>query len=158
MNKNLKLVGLLAGIFVTGSVTGALLTTRFGRNWIQQRAVPEQWASHHVRKLAEKLELKEDQVEQLRPIIRRNMEEMGRLRSECVKDTRVVAERMEREIAEKLTPEQKIKFDEYNREKRERMKKHLQRKAEGTPQEGSAPAGSPSPSPTSAPAPRDSGI
>ena len=38
MNKNLKLVGLLAGIFVTGSVTGALLTTRFGRDWLKQRA------------------------------------------------------------------------------------------------------------------------
>ena len=140
MNKNLKLVGLLAGIFVTGSVTGALLTTRFGRDWLKQRAVPEQWASHHVRKLAEKLELKEDQVEQLRPIIQRNMEEMGRLRSECVKDTRVVAERMEREIAAKLTPEQKIKFDEYNREKRERMKKHMQKKTEGLRPEGEAPA------------------
>ena len=141
MNKNLKLVGLLAGIFVTGSVTGALLTTRFGRDWLKQRAVPEQWASHHVRKLAEKLELKNDQVEQLRPIIQRNMEEMGRLRSECVKDTRVVAERMEREISEKLTPEQKIKFDEYNREKRERMKKHMQKKTEGVRPEGEAPAG-----------------
>ena len=140
MNKNLKLVGLLAGIFVTGSVTGALLTTRFGRDWLKQRAVPEQWASHHVRKLAEKLELKEDQLEQLRPIIQRNMEEMGRLRSECVKDTRVVAERMEREIAAKLTPEQKIKFDEYNREKRERMKKHMQKKTEGLRPEGEAPA------------------
>lgn len=136
MNKNLKLVGLLAGIFVTGSVTGALLTTRFGRDWLKQRAAPEQWASHHVRKLAEKLELKEDQVEQLRPIIRRNMEEMGRLRSECVKDTHVVAERMEREISEKLTPEQKVKFDEYNREKRERMKKFMQKKSGGPRPEG----------------------
>jgi Spy/CpxP family protein refolding chaperone len=147
MNKNLKLVGLLAGIFVTGSVTGALLTTRFGRDWFKQRAVPEQWASHHVRKLAEKLELKEAQVEQLRPIIQRNMAEMGRLRSECVKDTRVVAERMEREIAEKLTPEQKIKFDEYNREKRERMKKFMQKKSGGPRPEEGLPAGAPPPPP-----------
>ena len=153
MNKNLKLVGLLAGIFVTGSVTGALLTTRFGRNWIQQRAVPEQWASHHVRKLAEKLELKEEQIEELRPIIQRNMEEMGRLRSECVKDTRVVAERMEREIAEKLTPEQKIKFDEYNREKRERIKKHMQKKPGDPKPKEAAPAGS-----SSVPAPREPGV
>lgn len=141
MNKNLKLVSLLAGIFVTGSVTGALLTTRFGRDWLKQRAVPEQWASHHVRKLTEKLELKEDQVEQLRPIIQRNMEEMGRLRSECVKDTRVVAERMEREISAKLTPEQKVKFDEYNRQKRERMKKLMQKKPAGPRPEGERPAG-----------------
>lgn len=155
MNKNLKLVGLLAGIFVTGSVTGALLTTRFGRDWLKQRAVPEQWASHHVRKLAEKLELQEDQIEQLRPIIRRNMEEMGRLRSECVKDTRVVAERMEREIAEKLTPEQKIKFDEYNRQKRERLKKHLQKKPGDPKPPETAPAGSAPPS--SAP-PREAGV
>ncbi len=142
MNKNLKLVALLAGIFVTGSVTGALLTTRFGRNWAPPRPAPEQWASRHVSKLTETLGLKEDQVEQLRPIIQRNVEEMGRLRSECVKDTRVVAERMEREISEKLTPEQKIKFDEYNREKRERMKKHMQKKTEGSRPEGEAPAGS----------------
>ena len=145
MNKPWKLVVLLAGIFVAGSVTGGLLTARFGRNWVAQRAAPDQWAPIHLRKLAGRLELKPEQVEQLRPIIRRNMEEMGRLRGDCLKETRVVVERMEREIAAQLSPEQRVKFDDYNREKRERMQKLMQKRSGGPRPEGERREGPPPP-------------
>lgn len=128
MNKPWKLVLLLSGIFVTGSVTGALLTARFGRHWVSQRAAPEQWAPVHLRKLSERLGLDDAQVQRLQPIVRRNMEEIGRLRSDCMKDIRVAVERMEREISDQLTPEQRSRFEEYNREKRERMRKFMQKK------------------------------
>lgn len=128
MNKPWKLVLLLTGIFLAGGVAGVFLTVRFGRHWISQRAAPDQWASIHVRKLAERLELKPEQVEQIRPIIRRNMEELGRVRIESMTATRAIFERMEKEITERLTPEQRTKFEEYNREKRERLRKMMQKK------------------------------
>ncbi|MFZ5493923.1 MAG: hypothetical protein ACOZE5_01115 [Verrucomicrobiota bacterium] len=136
MNRPWKLVLLLAGIFLAGGVTGAFLTVQLGRNWIKQRAAPEQWAPLHLRQLARRLELRPEQMEQLRPIIRRNMEELGRLRTECVKETRVVVERMEREIAARLSPEQRAKFDQYNREKRERLQKMMQKRPGGPRPEG----------------------
>lgn len=150
-NKPWKFLVLLTGIFVAGTLTGGLLTARFGRNWLAQRAAPDQWAPIHLRKLAGRLELNPEQVEKLRPIIRRNMEELGRLRSDCVKDSRVVVERMEREIAAQLTPEQRVRFDEYNREKRERMQKMMQKRPGGPRPEGERPAGPPPPPPEAAP-------
>ncbi len=126
MNKSWKLVLLLAGIFLAGSVTGAFLTVRFGRDWIAQRAEPEQWANHHIRKLVDRLELKPAQVDELKPIIQRNMEELVKRRSDFMAASRAIFERLEKQISERLTPEQRVKFEEYNREKRERMKKRAE--------------------------------
>ncbi len=159
MNKAWKLVLLLTGIFLAGGVTGAFLTVRFGRNWINQRMATEKWAPDHLRKLAERLDLKPDQVEKLKPIVHRNMEELGRLRSQSMTETRAVFERMEREIAAQLTPEQRAKFEEYNREKRERMRKLMERRADGERREGARPEKRPegAPPPPPGAAPRDPG-
>jgi Spy/CpxP family protein refolding chaperone len=129
MNRPWKLVLLLSGIFLAGGVTGSLLTFHFGRQWLNQRPPPEQWAPVHLQKLSRRLELTPAQVEQLRPIIRRHMEELGRVRSESLGASRGLVERMQREIAEQLTPEQREKFDDYNRQMRERMRKFMQKKA-----------------------------
>lgn len=131
MNKPWKLVLLLAGIFLAGGVTGALVAVKFGRNWVAPRNAPEQWAPMQLRRLVERLDLKPDQVEQIRPIIRRNMEELSRLRADSMSGTRTLFERMEREISAQLSPGQKIKFDEYNRQMRERMHKLMQKRPGG---------------------------
>lgn len=131
MNKPWKLVLLLVGIFLAGGVTGALVAMKFGRNWGPARTAPDQWPQMHLRQLAQRLELKPEQIDQLKPIIKRNMEELAKLRSESMMGTRAVFEKMEREIAAQLTPEQKTKFDEYNRQMRERMRKFMQKRPGG---------------------------
>jgi Spy/CpxP family protein refolding chaperone len=131
MNKPWKLILLLVGIFVAGGATGVFLTVRFGRQWIVKRTAPEQWAPMHLRLLEERLDLTHEQVEQLKPIVRRNMEELGRMRAQSMSEGRAVMERMQREIAEKLTPEQRVKFDELNREMRERFRKFMPRRPGG---------------------------
>lgn len=123
MDNRWKLVLVLAGIFLAGIVTGAFGTRRFGRDWVAKRPGPDQWAPNHLRRLSERLDLLPDQQEQLRPIVRRNMEELGRVRNECLVATKGVFERMEREISERLTPGQRLKYDQLNKEMRERVKK-----------------------------------
>jgi Spy/CpxP family protein refolding chaperone len=135
MNKPWKLVLLLAGIFLAGGATGALLTVKLGRNWGAARPGPGQWSDGHLRRLAQRLELQPGQIDQLKPVIRRNMEEIARLRAESMTQTRAVFDRMEREISALLTPEQRIKFEESNREMRERMRKFMQKRA-GAPGQG----------------------
>ncbi len=125
MNKPWKLVLLLTGIFLAGGVTGALITMRVGRNLPAKRAEPGQWEHQQLKRLAQKLDLQPEQVEQLRPIVRRNMEVIGRLRNQSMTETRAVFERMQREIAEKLTPEQRTKFEQMNKEFRERARKFM---------------------------------
>lgn len=151
MNKPWKLVLLLAGIFLAGGVTGSLLTLHLGRQWLQQRPAPEQWAPVHLQKLSKRLELTPAQVEQLRPIIRRHMEELGRVRSESLGVSRGLMERMQKEIAEQLTPEQRVKFDEYNRQMRERMRKLMQKKAGEPRGRGERPDAPPPPADTPRP-------
>ncbi len=128
MNKPWKLVLVLLGIFIAGGVTGAFVTLRFGREWVVKRPGPDQWAPNHLKRLTERLKLLPDQQEELRPILRRRMEELGRIRSESITATKSIFEQMEREVSEKLTPEQRIKYDQLNKEMRERAKKVMPEK------------------------------
>jgi len=123
MNQPWKLVLLLAGIFIAGGVTGAFVGQKVLRGKFLQRPMPEQWAPWHLKRLAERLDLKPEQQDALRPIIKRNVDELNRLRSTSMAETKLILERMEREVAEKLTPEQRAKFEKQNQEFRERIRK-----------------------------------
>lgn len=147
MKSTWKLVLLLVGIFLAGGVAGSFLTLRFKRVQPPERPAPAKWTEGHIRKLSERLDLQPEQVEQLKPIIGRNMEELGRLRTESVAASRVVIERMEKEISDKLTPEQRVKFEEYSREKRERLRQFMQKRAEEGRSKGEHPAEGATPPP-----------
>ncbi len=118
-----KLVLLLAGIFIAGGVTGAFVGQKVLQAKFSKRPMPEQWAPWHLKRLAERLELKPEQQEELRPIIKRNMDELNHLRTAAMAETKVVLERMEREVSEKLTSEQRTRFEKQNQEFRERARK-----------------------------------
>jgi len=155
MNKPWIVILVLIGIFAAGGVTGSFVTFRVFRERIVNRPVPEEWAPKHLKKLGERLNLTPEQTEQLRPIIRRNMEQLGRLRNQSMAETRVVVEAMQREISEQLTPEQRTKFEQMNRELREMREARERREREKKekskmerPPEGSAPEASPVPKPT----------
>ena len=120
MNLSWKLVLALVGIFVAGVVTGTFVTMRVGREMMAKRPMPEQWAPQRLKQLAERLELTPAQLEQLRPVMRSNMEELNRLRSYAMQGTRGILERMQRDIMEKLTPEQRAKYEQILREEREK--------------------------------------
>jgi uncharacterized membrane protein len=123
MNKPWKIVLVLLGIFLAGGVTGAFVMLRIGHQWIAHRPGPEQWAPNHLKRLVERLDLKPEQAEAIRPIVHRNMEELSRLRIESMADIKRVFERMEREVSAQLTPEQRTKFEQLNKEMRERAKR-----------------------------------
>lgn len=119
MNKPWKVIIVLLGIFAAGGVTGGFFTLRVCKNKILNRPVPEEWAPKHLKRLADRLELTPEQQEQIRPIVRRNMEQLNRVRNHSLAETQTVVEGMQRDIAEKLTPEQRAKFAQMNRELRE---------------------------------------
>jgi uncharacterized membrane protein len=117
---------ILVGIFILGGVTGALVMARVDRERLLRRPMPEQWAHMQLKRLAERLELSAEQQEQLKPIVKRNMDELRKLRTYSMTETKTVFERMEREISEKLTPEQRAKYDQMNKEMRERARRFMQ--------------------------------
>lgn len=126
-----KLVLLLTGIFLAGGVAGSFLTVRFGRHLIEKRPGPDQWAPARLKFLAEKLDLTKEQQEKLKPILRRDMDELGRIRDSSFEQSRVVFERMERDISAVLTPEQREKLEQLNKQRRERLQKLLPKPAYG---------------------------
>ena len=118
-----KLVLLLAGIFAAGCVAGGFVTMRYVHSKIRERGAPEQWGPARLKMLADRLALTPEQVERLKPIVRRDVEDLNRLRTQSFQETRRILERMERDISAALTPAQKKKFDELNQEMRERARK-----------------------------------
>ena len=119
MTKPWQVILALFGIFVAGGVAGGFVTLRFVKDRIVNRPVPEEWAPRHLKRLNERLALTPEQQEQVQPIVRRNMELLNRIRNSSMAETKLVVEGMQREIAEKLTPEQRTKFDQMNQEVRD---------------------------------------
>lgn len=119
MNKPWKVIIVLIGIFAAGGVTGGFVTLRVCKNKILNRPVPEEWAPKHLKRLVDRLELTPAQQEQIRPIVRRNMEQLNRVRNHSMAETQTVVEGMQRDISAQLTSEQRTKFEQMNRELRE---------------------------------------
>ena len=140
MNKPWKLILLLVAIFSAGGVAGWFLAMRTARDAAREsmakRSRPEEWAPQHMKRLADRLDLTPEQNEEIKTIVRRNSEELNRLRNYSFSETKIVFERMEREIAEKLTLEQRTKFEQLNKEQRERVKKFMPERANRTGQPG----------------------
>ena len=133
MNQPWKMVLLLLGIYIAGGVTGALVMARVIRERVAHRPMPEQWAPMQLKRLAERLDLSAEQQEQLEPIVKRNMEELRKLRTYSMTESKTVFERMEREISEKLTPDQRTKYEQMNKEFRDRARRFMQNRPPGGP-------------------------
>jgi Spy/CpxP family protein refolding chaperone len=153
-----KIILVLVGIFAAGGVTGGFVTLKACKDKMVNRPVPEEWEPKHLKKLSDRLSLTPEQKEQVRPIIRRNMEHLNRLRNQSMAETRVVVEAMQREISEKLTPEQRAKFEQMNRElreAREARERHEREKKEKAraehAKEAPGPGGTPAPAEKTAP-------
>jgi Spy/CpxP family protein refolding chaperone len=148
MDKPWKLVLFLVGIFAAGAVTGGLVTVRLGRQFLPRRPRVEQWGHDRLKQLTERLDLTPEQQEKLRPIIKPYTEELNRIRTSSINDTRRVLERLEHDVAAVLTPEQRAKFEELNREQRERMQRMMRERGPGGPRSShDHPPGEPPPEP-----------
>lgn len=122
MNQPWKVIIVLLGIFVAGGVTGGFVTARVCQTK-NDRPVPEEWAPKAMKRIVERLELTPAQQDEIRPIIRRSMEELNRVRNHSMATTQTVVEGMQREISERLTPAQRVKYEQMNRELREAREK-----------------------------------
>ncbi len=126
MNKPWKLIVLLVGIFLAGGVTGTLVTMRIFRQTVGANRQPpsaELWTTLHLKRIANEVGLQPGQLEQIKPIISRRMAEQFQMRSQFLDNNHAARELMEREVAEKLTPEQRLKYDALNREFHERSRR-----------------------------------
>jgi Spy/CpxP family protein refolding chaperone len=139
-------------IFVAGLVTGGATALGIVR-----------WAGHHrgggamfgmglarsgqmvpfgqqlMRSFANKLDLTEEQRAKIAPIVRRAASELARDRHEVQQRSAQTIERMQDQVREILTPEQRVKFEELVAQQRARLQQ-FRRAFQAPPEQGAPPA------------------
>ena len=123
MTKPWQFIVVLMGIFAAGAATGGFATFRYVKEKALNRPVPEEWTPRALKSLDERLNLTPEQREQIRPLVRNHMEQVNRLRNSSMAETRLIIEEMHREVSSRLTPEQRAKYAQMNRELREARQK-----------------------------------
>lgn len=150
MNPRIKLISALAGIFVCGAVSGALVTWAMtpppkARPPMGPRPLLEQFARNQASRLVEQLKLTEEQRRQFDPLMERTKNELSALDQDARKQTAQVFERLHADLNKILTPEQRTKFTKLREQQLERMRKHIQQngprrnREDGRPGQGVGP-------------------
>lgn len=136
MDKPWKLVALLLGIFAAGVVTGGFVTMRFGRPSFPPRPRMESWRDPALKTLSERLNLTPDQLEKLKPLVKPYLDELARVRTDSLKETRAILDKLEHEVTTVLTPEQQKRFEDMTREQKERMSRFMKDRGNRGPHGG----------------------
>ncbi|MFM1850842.1 MAG: hypothetical protein RIS54_526 [Verrucomicrobiota bacterium] len=153
MNKPWKVILAYLGVFVAGAVLGGVVTLRIVRDFARDHRPIDRFAPLLMKRYADRLDLTDEQRVRVREIVRKTETELRRLRSDGFKEAIAAGEKMNAEIAQILTPEQRLALEEFKQEMRERWKVERQNRLpradrEGPPGEGfGMPPGPPPPEP-----------
>ena len=122
MNKPWKVILAFTGVFLAGAVIGGVVTLRFVREMVRDFRPMDRFEPLLMKRYASRLELTEEQREQVREIVRTTEKELRRLRGEGFKEAVSAGEKMNAQIEQILTPEQRVRLEELKQEMRERWK------------------------------------
>jgi Spy/CpxP family protein refolding chaperone len=141
MAKTWQVVLATIAIFVAGLVTGG--ATALGVvKWVARHprgnpggspyllvgrgGQPQAFGPQLMRSFANQLDLSEDQRARIGPIVKRTVMQLGRDRREVQLSSALAIEKMQDEISDLLTPEQRTKFDELIARQRARLQEFRQ--------------------------------
>jgi Spy/CpxP family protein refolding chaperone len=140
MVKTWQVILATIAIFVAGLVTGGATAVGVIRWVARHRGMnpsafmqgaprpgqPMQFGPQLMRNFASRLDLTEDQQAKIMPIVRRTAAELARDRREVQLKVALAVEKMQDDISEFLTPEQRSKFDDLVAEQRARLQQFRQ--------------------------------
>lgn len=96
-----------------------------GRSLLQ---IPQTWqAPQLMRRYAERLDLTPEQKQRINPLFQRAAEDYRRVQQNTYREAGVILNRLQQDLAQELTPEQRAKLDAWQRDQRERLRKVEQR-------------------------------
>ncbi len=126
MSKPWQVWLVLVAIFAVGGVSGGLVGYRMaGAGHRHPLPPPRDWVLRRVARIDRELKLTPEQRTHIQPIVQRNIDELTKAWRQSILGSREIVERMEREIAAELTPEQRTRMEQYRQERRERFRKAL---------------------------------
>lgn len=131
MNNRWKIILSFAVVFGAGALVGSLTMKCTVRPPESTKDRPrEDFAVKVMRRYVERLQLTDEQAEQIRPLVVQADREMKNVRTIWFRDTRKAAEKMNQKVAALLTAEQKVEYTLYLKELHERWDKMGHRKPE----------------------------
>lgn len=123
MNKPWKVILAFLGVFLAGAVFGGFISLRMARERFFKEPPMDRFTSLVLRRFSDRLELTPEQEQQIRPIVMATEVELRRVRSSGFKETVTIAEKMNEQISELLTPEQREKLEQLKQEMSERWRR-----------------------------------
>lgn len=125
MNKAWQVCLVLIAIFAAGGISGGLVAFRVARRNPRYFPAPEAWAARQFDHMTRELSLTPEQKARIEPMVKRDTEELVKLRRQSFRASREILERMETSIAAELTPEQRTKYEQFLKERRERFRRMM---------------------------------
>lgn len=107
----------LIALFAAGVVVGGTVGFNFGRKQVFRPPRPAQMAAHIQSHLAARLQLTETQTRQISPLISEMVQEMDSVHSNSMCRVGEISQKWHERMALYLTPEQKEKLAEMERER-----------------------------------------
>lgn len=140
-----KVLAAFIGVFIAGTVFGGFFALR-----VDRRGSPQVRGGQHqpvgpltlrlMRSFADRLDLTAEQKEKLRPVMERAGEDIRRVQQSQFREMGVLVERLQQDISQVLTPEQKVKLETMKQQQRDRMRQDRERNG-GSERRGDGPPG-----------------
>ncbi len=121
---NLALAFYLVLVFLSGAVVGAFGYRLYvGANSRTQRLSPEEYRQRYVEAMKKRLQLSDDQVQQLNVILDRTRDRFRRLDNEVMKPQKqAIRNQQIQDITAMLDSEQRAEYEKWRQERAERRK------------------------------------
>ena len=117
-----KIVLYLAAIFAAGGVSGWVVAAKTTKERILTPPGPKEISSHFCDRLFSKMDLTAEQSQKIKDISDRYAKEVDAVRDEQWRRIRTAANARNAQINAILTPEQRVQFEEIERERRETLR------------------------------------
>jgi len=115
-----KLILYLAAIFVAGGVTGAMVALKADKQATTEAPRVARLETRYLRdRFQSKLNLTPEQSQVIEPILEKMSDDLKSVRQDCSKRIAAVMKASYDQIAKKLTPEQRKKLEEMQKEHRD---------------------------------------
>jgi Spy/CpxP family protein refolding chaperone len=118
-----KIVLYLAAIFAAGGVSGWVVAAKTTKERIFSPPAPKEISSHFCDRLFSRMNLTTEQSAKIKEISDRYAKEVDAVRDEQWRRIRTSANNRNAQINAILTPEQRVQFEEIERERRESNRK-----------------------------------
>lgn len=121
-----KTIGYAVAIFVAGGISGGALGVYETKSHLFDPQRDQEMALRWRKRLQDKLELTPDQMARINPIIDNGVAQLRSIRLDTMGRLNKVFEDSYTKISAVLTPDQRTKLDQMDKERREMMEQHWQ--------------------------------